>query len=116
MQRFIARLTVVWLLVGVFAPAALAMSVPAPHACCKRKPMAMALPDTTASQARVSERQCANHDCCRSMAVSQRSEGVPCTVVSIELRSTSLLRPSRILHHATESLTSTLVRGPPPLS
>ena len=39
MHRLIARLLLVLLLVGTFAPVALAISAPLPHACCMRKPM-----------------------------------------------------------------------------
>jgi hypothetical protein len=45
MHRFIARLTLVWMLVAVLAPAALAVAAPSPHACCKRKPMQQAAPN-----------------------------------------------------------------------
>ena len=39
MRRLTARLLLVLLLVGTFAPIALAISAPPPHACCLRKPL-----------------------------------------------------------------------------
>ena len=39
MHRLTARLLLVMLLVGTFAPVALAISAPVPHACCMRKPL-----------------------------------------------------------------------------
>ena len=39
MYRLTARLLLVLLLVGTFAPAALAIAAPVQHACCMRKPM-----------------------------------------------------------------------------
>ncbi len=39
MHRLTARLLLVLLLVGTFAPVALAISAPVPHACCMRKPL-----------------------------------------------------------------------------
>jgi hypothetical protein len=111
MHRFIARLTLVWMLVAVLAPAALAVAAPSPHACCKRKPMAMR--DLAHGAARFSERQCANHDCCRSLAVPQRSEPAPRNTNSVELQPTNLLANLGCLYRATELISSTFVRGPP---
>lgn len=39
MHRLTARLLLVLVLVSIFAPVALAISAPPPHACCLRKPM-----------------------------------------------------------------------------
>ena len=39
MHRLTARLLLILMLSGTFAPAALAISAESPHACCKRKPL-----------------------------------------------------------------------------
>jgi hypothetical protein len=73
MQRLVARFLLILVLVGVLAPVGLAATLPNPHACCKRHPMA----DAAASGVQIVNMQigalpaCCNHDCCRSMTISQ---------------------------------------------
>jgi hypothetical protein len=64
-QRQIARTLLVLLLVGVFAPVGLAMSVAPPHACCMRKM------HEGGQQQQWNARHCANHDCCRAVTAAQ---------------------------------------------
>jgi hypothetical protein len=68
MHRLTARFVLILLLVGVFAPVALAISTPAPHACCLRKPMHSQTSHNSEFHAPPS---CCQHDCCRALAVSQ---------------------------------------------
>jgi len=67
MHRLTARVLLTWLLVGTFGPLALAISAPAPHACCMRKPMRGAATPNAEFHAPLG---CCGHDCCRSMTVS----------------------------------------------
>jgi hypothetical protein len=68
MHRLIARLLLTFVLVGTFAPVALAISAPARHACCMRKPMH----DHGSSGAELhTTPACCNHDCCHPLTVSQ---------------------------------------------
>jgi len=68
MHRLTARVLLTLLLVGVFAPLALAISAPAPHACCMRKPMSG---DAAPSSQFSATPDCCNHDCCRVLTISQ---------------------------------------------
>jgi hypothetical protein len=67
MHRQTARLLLIFLLVGVFTPLALAISAPAPHACCMRKPMHDAGSHDLQFNAPPS---CCQHDCCRVVVTS----------------------------------------------
>jgi hypothetical protein len=82
MHRVTAKLLLILLLVGVSAPAALAITLPSPHACCLRKPMH----GRTSHNAEFNGPPgCCQHDCCRPLTVSQwaqltqsqRSQGIP---------------------------------------
>jgi len=68
MHRATARLLLVLLLVGVFAPVALAISAAPPHACCLRKPMHGRPSHDAQFQAPPG---CCQHDCCRPLTVSR---------------------------------------------
>ena len=74
MQRFTARLLLVLVLVGVLAPAGLAATAAPAHACCRRHP----IPDATAGGVQIKALPaCCNHDCCRSVTVSQWANVCP---------------------------------------
>jgi len=74
MQRWTARLLLVLVLVGVLAPVGLAMTAAPPHACCRRHPM----PDAAAGGVQIkAPPACCNHDCCRSVTVSQWANVCP---------------------------------------
>src|ERR1700689_3086813 len=68
MHRLTARALLVLLLVGVFAPVALAISAAPAHACCLRKPMHGRPSHDAQFEAPPG---CCQHDCCRSLAVSR---------------------------------------------
>jgi hypothetical protein len=74
MHRLTARLLLTFVLVGIFAPVALAISMPAPHACCMRKPMHE---HGSTSADLHSSAVCCNHDCCHALTVSQSPHVVP---------------------------------------
>jgi len=71
MQRWVARLLLILLLVGVLAPVGLAATAPEPHACCKRRTIHDASPQGMEFHAPPG---CCNHNCCRSLKVSQWTE------------------------------------------
>jgi hypothetical protein len=68
MHRATAKLLLILLLVGVFAPVALAISAAPPHACCMRKPMHGRPSHDAQFQAPPG---CCQHDCCRPLTVSR---------------------------------------------
>lgn len=70
MHRLTARLLILLLLVGTFAPVALAISAPAPHACCARKP----IHDRASHGAEFAASDCGRHDCCSALAVCQSAQ------------------------------------------
>jgi hypothetical protein len=74
MHRLTARFVLIVLLVGVFAPVALAISAPTPHACCLRKPMHDRASHDSQFKASPG---CCNRDCCRPLTVSQWAHIAP---------------------------------------
>jgi len=76
MHRLTARLLLTLMLVGLFAPVALAIATPAPHACCMRKPMHQHGPNLAELH---TVPACCNHDCCHALTVSQS----PCLLPSV---------------------------------
>jgi len=67
MHRQTARILLVLLLVGLFAPVALAITADSPHACCLRKTMHDCGSHEAAFHAPPG---CCQHDCCRPLTVS----------------------------------------------
>jgi hypothetical protein len=113
MHRLIARLLLILLLAGIFAPVALAITAPAPHTCCMRKPVHEQGSHDSEFQGPPA---CCNHDCCRPLTVSQWADlGAGVTTCSslpaAKLQSRTL--PANVLslmHHVLS------VRGPPQFS
>jgi hypothetical protein len=68
MHRLTARILLVLVLVGSFAPVALAISAAPEHACCMRKPMHGRPSHDSEFHAPPG---CCQHDGCRSLTVSQ---------------------------------------------
>jgi len=66
MHRLAAKLALLSLLLSVFAPVALAMAAPAPHACCARK-----MHGRSSHEAAFDAVSCCQQDCCKSLTVSQ---------------------------------------------
>jgi len=74
MHRVTAKLLLTLLLVGLSAPAALAITLPNPHACCLRKPMH----GQTSHNAEFNAPPgCCQHDCCRPLTGSRWAQ--PCS-------------------------------------
>jgi hypothetical protein len=109
MRRFTARALLVLLLVGTFAPVALAVSVQPDHACCLRKMHDHPSPH----QAEFKAPYCCHHDCCRSVASRQFAQvptvaGVPAAPTASQLQSdlnSAFVASGPNLSHS--------VRGPP---
>lgn len=109
MYRLTARILLVLLLVGTFAPAALAVSGPAPHACCLRK-MHSRAPEGKTFQAIP---HAGNNSCCPPITVELWAE--PALQVRVDAgfisADSSPLLPA--VHYRVDFNSSDSVRGPP---
>jgi len=70
MHRLTARFLLVLMLVGTIAPVALAISAPAPHACCLRKPAH----HHGSSDLEVHAASCDSHSCCSPVTTAHWAE------------------------------------------
>jgi hypothetical protein len=113
MHRLTARLLLVLLLVGVFAPVALAISAAPLHACCVRKPMHGRPSHDAEFHAPPG---CCQHDSCRSLTVSQWAHLSPSATAQVAPASTSLQsdRPASLFAIDVNSAHSS--RAPPQIS
>jgi hypothetical protein len=64
MHRWTARFLLTLLLVSVLTPVGMAISAPAPHACCARKTMHH---HHEAQESELRAVDCCGHDCCRQL-------------------------------------------------
>jgi hypothetical protein len=113
MHRLTARLLLTLMLVGTLAPVALAISAPAPHACCMRKPMHdHSLPG---SEFHSPASQC-QHDCCHALAGFRSAQLKPATVSSITPSSSRLPRQADPILRTRRDPSSRSVRAPPHFS
>jgi len=78
------------MLVGILAPVALAISAPAPHACCLRK----AMHDPGAQGGEFNAPNCCNHDCCHAVTVNPSPHLLPSAMQEVAI-SLARLRPPR---------------------
>jgi hypothetical protein len=110
MRSLIARLLLVLLLVSVFAPAALAIYAPAPHACCVRKP----LHQHGSRNSEISVTPGPNHhDCCRLLVVVHCAQLKSVSSAHVSSAPVSLLRKSHSARYAFEISSSHSGRAPP---
>lgn len=109
MRRLTARILLIFALLGTFVPLALAISTPAPHTCCMRKPMA----DRSAPDPQIHAfPACCNHDCCRVVVTSQWAQ---ITAVTHSQRSLALFAlPHPFVVSSGKSGISTLHSGRSP--
>jgi hypothetical protein len=112
MHRLTARLLLILMLSGTIAPAALAISAPSPHACCKRKPLHNH--GGPSSEFRASD--CGNHDCCRPLTVSQRAQPRPPISGCVSQPSATLLQQMNPSCRIIDFSDSRSARAPPTLS
>jgi len=111
-HRLTARLLLILLLVSAFAPVALAISTPPPHACCLRKPLRDGRHDPEIQ----STPACCRHDCCRPLTVSLWAHFVP--LANARVTPTSVPLPSELhpIHRTSGDNRSHSVRAPPQFS
>jgi hypothetical protein len=109
MHHWTARFLLVLSLVGIFAPAALAMATPDPHACCVRKTMHC----QASHQAQFQAPGCCGHDCCRSLTVSQFAEHSSAMFHATSQVTTSLILDVRTLPPTDKLDASHSGRAPP---
>jgi hypothetical protein len=113
MHRLTARLLLTLLFVGILAPVALAISAPAPHACCMRKPMHDQ--SLHGSEFRAPASQC-QHDCCRATVGFRSAQLKALHLSSITPVSSPLLDPADSARRASLDRSSGSVRAPPQFS
>jgi hypothetical protein len=109
MHRLTARLLLILMLSGTLAPAALAISAPSPHACCKRKPLHNH--GGPSSEFRASD--CGNHSCCRALTVSQRAQPRPNISGCVSQPSATLLQQLNPSYRIIDLNDSRSARAPP---
>jgi len=112
MQRQVARLLLILLLVSIFTPLGLAISAPAPHACCMRKPLHGSGLHGAEFQVPAS---CCNHDCCRPLTVRQWAHFGPSCSTHV-LSSVPLEAEIRIAPTSKLTVGFHSSRAPPPFS
>jgi hypothetical protein len=113
MHRLTARLLLTLMLVGVLAPVALAISAPAPHACCMRKPMHDQ--SQPGSEFHAPANHC-QHDCCRAMAGFRSAQLKPASVIFATPTSSHLPGPANSLRQDSRGRSSHAGRAPPQFS
>ncbi len=109
MHRLTARSLLILILSGTFAPAALAISAESPHACCKRKP----LHDHGGRSSEFRAPDSANHDCCRSLTISQRAQPRPPISGSVSQPSATLVQEMGPGYRIIAFIDSRSARAPP---
>ncbi|HLW89337.1 MAG TPA: hypothetical protein VKR57_12660 [Terriglobales bacterium] len=113
MHRLTARLLLTLVLVGTLAPVTLAISAPAPHACCMRKPMHDH--GSTSAEFHTIPASC-NHDCCHALTVSQSPHLLPSVGGQIATFSAALPAGSTAVNRCCVIRSSSFGRAPPPFS
>ena len=112
MHRLTARLLLILMLSGTLAPAALAISAESPHACCKRKP----LHNHGGHSSEFRAPNSANHDCCRTLTISQRAQPRPSISGCVSQISGTLLQQMNPRYRIVDFSDSRSARAPPTLS
>lgn len=113
MHRLTARLLLTLMLVGIFAPVALAITAPAPHACCMRKPMHEH--GSNAAELHGIPAGC-NHDCCHALTVSQSPHLLPSTGTQTATLSSQLTAEWNVVNRCRLIQSSHSGRAPPQFS
>ena len=113
MHRLTARLLLVLLLVGVFAPVALAISATPVHACCLRKAMHGRFSHNAEFR---SLPGCCQHDYCRPLTVSQGVHLSRLACIEITPTLASLQSELRLAHFTINLNDAHSGRAPPQFS
>jgi hypothetical protein len=111
MRSLTARLLLVLLLVGTFVPVALAISAPAPHACCLRK-----LHQHPSHDAQFEARDSAPRNCCPPVAVVHWAEPISAITTHVTLVATTAHAQLPPLRRHTGVNASHSGRAPPAFS
>src|SRR5580704_10021421 len=111
MYRLTARFLLVLLLVSVFAPVALAITVPAPHACCLR--MKHDCTATSGSLQFQAPRTCCNRDCCHPLLSSQWVGNPQSRIAYASSESSTLSSVLRSIHDIDPRIACYSGRAPP---
>jgi hypothetical protein len=98
-------------LAGVFAPAALGLSLPSPHACCARK--APHCHDGAQAEPALSSGGCAQHSCCRSLTIRQWVQVIPQQVTATTISLHSVGKPADFDFLPTPVASAHSGRAPP---
>jgi hypothetical protein len=113
MHRLTARVLLVLLLVGSFAPVALAISATPAHACCMRKPLHGRPSHDSEFHAPPG---CCQHDCCRTLTVSQWANLTPPTNTERTAASKPLETELQVFYFTTSINHAYSGRAPPQFS
>ena len=108
-QRLTARVLLILLLVGSFAPVALAASATPPHACCLRKP----LHDQSGRGSQFQPVACEHHSCCPPLARTHWAEASFRHLAQANRASATLTPDLRQLFRGSATPNSRSVRAPP---
>jgi hypothetical protein len=108
MRRLTARLLLIVLLAGSYAPLAVAFSATPPHACCLRK-------NSSSGNSRELSFDSWRHDqdCCRLLAVNQWAQPRPTVIPSRIEHEQTVIRVSGAHPRTFEQQSSHAVRAPP---
>jgi hypothetical protein len=117
MQRWTAKLLLLFALAGTFVPLALAVTAAPAHACCLRKSVHQCHgSDSETDQRSVRTTGCCSHDCCRAVRTSQSAHPQPSLksafVPTIDLRASE----SRPATPVSELFATQSTRAPPQVS
>jgi len=117
MHRLTARFLLLFALLGAFAPLALAVTAPSPHACCRRmghrcQGSAVAESDQLA----VHGTGCCNHDCCRAVTTSQWASPQPWAAAAFAEKKAGSVGESHATIPANQLPSSQSTRAPPRIS
>jgi hypothetical protein len=113
MQRIIARLLLLFALVGNLVPLALAATIPESHACCRRMAHHCHSMQADSGELTFHDSSCCNHDCCRAVTTSQwacfEPTIAPRVAQKIEIAGVSRPSPAPV----NEFVASQSTRAPP---
>jgi hypothetical protein len=110
MHRLTAKLVLLSLLLSIFAPAALAIVAPAPHACCMRK-----MHGHSSHEAAFQAASCCEHDCCNSLTSTHAAQAPALASFFCHSEERSA-QPSIVQFHVAVVSVSHSGRSPPSFS
>jgi hypothetical protein len=116
MRRLIASTLMLFLLVGISTPLALALSADPPHACCLRKKTHCHTTATELSDQRsFNGPKCPHHTCCRALSASHWARPQQSTHAAAIHEHQGALDYTNSVAYSSDLNASHAVRGPPPV-